>query len=561
LPLLANDMHLGIQMPSIWYEIALHCRPASEDCPFEVAGFTFSPVPGVVAGHNANIAWAHTNTGPDTQDLYRIRVNPDDDLQYEWNGDWRNMTVREETLNFGDGSEPMSFQIRVTHLGPIINDNQLDDDGNLLGFNNEDPLALRWTAFEPGTILNAVLLLNKAADWDEFRQALEYWDTPSQNIVYADIEGNIGYQVPGKIPIRAAGHNGLLPVPGWTDEHDWLGYIPYDYLPRLHNPERGYIATANQAVVPLEYYDWLASELGDEFGEDSNFDISRIWAYGYRGARINQLLEDLAPHDTATLTEIHADNFNGSAAELLPLIAEIEINDSELEEILDWLLNWDYHMDMDSPQAALYANFWARLVSNIFNPQFGEAHTASGDNNELRAVYLLMQIPDHAWWNDPGTDQVETRDDIIVRSLREGYDAAVEALGSNRDDWRWGALHTATFVSNPLGLSGIDLIEGMVNRGPVETGGTNNAINATGWSVGAGNFAVRSLPSERVIYDLSDWGNSLSIHTTGQSGHPFSQHYDDMIDAWRNAEYRPMLWTREQVEAGVVNSLILTPGN
>jgi penicillin G amidase len=559
MPLLANDMHLGIQMPSIWYEIGLHCRPVTEDCPYEVAGFTFSPVPGVIAGHNANIAWGLTNLGPDTQDLYRIRVNPENNLQYEWNGDWRDMTVRDETLYFGDGSEPVTFQVRVTHFGPIINDNQLDDDGDLTGFNNEDPLALRWTALDPGTIFDAVLSLNRAANWDDFREALSYWDTPSQNIVYADTQGNIGYQTPGRIPIRAADHSGLLPIPGWTDEYEWRGFIPFDYLPRVFNPERGYIGTGNQALVPLEYYDWLADELGDEFGPDANYVISRIWAYGYRGERIYQLLEDLAPHNADTFRQMHGDNYIGSAAEILPFLANIAIDDDELASVRDWLLEWDYHADIDSPHAALYMSFWAQLVSNIFNDRFGDHHSASGAGSEPWAVYLLMQDPENAWWNDTTTGAIETRDDIVIRSLREGHDRVAEILGDNHHEWRWGALHTTTFVSNPLGQSGIGLIEDVVNRGPVETAGSGIALNATGWSAASGDFSTNTGPSQRAIYDLGDWSESLTMHTTGQGGHPYGRHYDDMIDPWRSIEYHPMLWTRDQIEAAATNRLVLTP--
>lgn len=560
MPLMANDMHLSIQMPSIWYEIGLHCQPVSDECPYNVDGFVFSPTPGVTAGHNDSISWAFTNVGPDTQDLYQIRVNPDNPLQYEWNGEWRDMEVRDETLNFGDGADPITFQVRMTHFGPIINDNQRDEDtGELLGFNNEDPLALRWTSFEPGTLLEGMLGLNRAQNWEEFRAALSLWDGPSQNVIYADIEGNIGYQTPGRLPIRAEGHTGLLPVPGWTDEYDWRGYIPFDYLPRIWNPERGYIASANQALVPLAYYDQLAEELDSQFGDDSDYTISRQWAYGYRGDRINTLVEELQPHTYETFQQIHGDNYDGSAAEILPFLSDIDMGDDALNDARDWLLTWDYQMHMDSAQAALYAEFWKSLVTNVFNDQFGDLTDTGGNNPEWWAMYLLMQDENNAWWDDINTSETETRDVMVARSFAEAHAATVEALGSNRDNWRWGALHGTTFVSNPLGASGISLVENIVNRGPVETSGTGNAINATAWNASRDDFATRSGPSERVVYDVGDWTRSMSMHTTGQSGHPYSDHYDDMIDSWRNIQYHPMLWTREQVEAAVVSTLTLLP--
>ena len=559
LPLLANDMHLRLDIPSIWYEIGLHCQPVTAECPFDVRGFAFSPAPAVIAGHNARIAWGFTNVGPDSQDLYQIRVNPNNELQYEWNGEWRDMTVREEVFRFGNGAEPVTVQVRETHLGPIVNDHQRDDDGRLLGFNNENPLALRWTALEPGTLFSAVLSLNKASDFDSFRDALRGWDVPSQNVVYADVDGNIGYQTPGRIPVRAAGHSGLLPVPGWTDTYEWKGYIPFDDLPSAFNPQRGYIQSANQAVAPLAYYDWLRERLGDEFGQDSIYYISQQWDYGYRGQRIDELLQALAPHSAATFQAIHGDNKNLSAAELLPFLADIAFDDSAVAQARDWLLAWDYVMDADSPHALLYAHLWVRLLNNLYNDQLGDI--ASAGQHNTWSAYLLAQQPNHPWWDDVSTpDTIETRDDILKRSFEEAYAQTVESFGTDRSTWQWGQAHTITFVNNPLGASGIDLIEDMVNRGPFAIGGSSDAVNNLGWNPASGHFRSSGGPSERVIYDLSDWSKSLSVIPTGQSGHPFHQHYDDQIQMWVNIAYKPMLWTRADVEANLSGRLLLNPG-
>ncbi len=557
MPLLANDPHLSIQMPSIWYQIGLHCQPASGESGLDVTGYTFALMPGVVIGHNSFIAWGVTNVGPDVFDLYRIRVNPANPLQYEWNGDWRDMTVHEETISFGDGAEPIAIQVRETHLGPIVNDNQVDEEtGEILGFNNEDPVALRWTALDPSMLFQAIFDINKATNWEEFRSALEYWDVPSQNFVYADVKGNIGYQTPGRIPIRAQNHSGLVPVPGWTDEFEWQGFIPYDSLPSIYNPERGYIVTANQALVPPEYYDWLAEELG----EGPNYVISREWNYGYRAQRIVEMLEDKALHTIASFQAIQGDNKLICAEELMPYLADLQFDETEVAQARDWLLEWDCQCDMDSAQAALYAQFWASLVNNLYNDQLGEEIQAEGDDRDMWATFLLMQEPNNAWWDDVTTnDGVETRDDILVRSFSEGYVNTVAALGKNRNDWMWGDLHTSTFVSNPLGLSGIGPIESMVNRGPFATGGSTDTVNSTLWDASSGSFVLTWLPSMRMIVDLGDLARSITVHTTGQSGHPYSEHYDDMIDPWRNMEYYPMLWTQEQVDAAAVSRLILHP--
>jgi penicillin amidase len=557
MPLLANDPHLGIQMPSIWYEIGLHCRPASGDPPSDIVGYTFAVTPGVIIGHNNSIAWGMTNVGPDVFDLYRIRVNPNNPLQYEWKGEWRDMTVRDEAISFGNGAEPISIKVRETHLGPIINDNKIDKEtGKIMGFNNEDPLAMRWTALEPSSLMQSVTRLNKAINWEEFRDALSYWDVPSQNFVYADIKGNIGYQTPGRIPIRAKNHSGLVPAPGWTDEFEWKGFIPFDDLPRVFNPECGYIATSNQAVVPMEYYDQLAKKLG----EGLNYIISREWDYGFRAQRVVDLLKEKTPHTISTFEAIQGDNKSISAEELMPYLANLEFDNAELSEARDWLLKWNFQFDMNSPQAALYAEFWARLVDDLFVDQLPEDMEIRGGDREMQAIFLLMDEPDNAWWDDITTKGVvETRDDILVRSFSEAYTNTVAALGRKRDNWRWGDLHTATFVSNPLGQSGISLIENIVNRGPFATGGSTGTVNNTVWYTNSGDFSVKWVPSMRMIVDLGDFSNSVVIHTTGQSGHPYSKHYDDMIELWRNMKYHPMLWIREQVEAAAVDKLILEP--
>ncbi|QPC81585.1 penicillin acylase family protein [Phototrophicus methaneseepsis] len=557
MPLLANDPHLGIQMPSIWYEIGLHCQPVGEDCPYNVVGFAFPAAPSVVVGHNDHIGWGVTNTSWDTQDLYTIEVNPDNPLQYRYNGEWRDMTVYEETINFGDSDEPVTIQVRETHFGPIINDNDLDEDGNPMGFNNEDPVAMRWAAYEPTTLIDALFALDAASNWEEFRAALAYWDMPSQNFVYADTEGNIGYQTPGHIPVRAPGHTGLLPVDGSTDEYEWLGYIPYDNLPTVFNPERHYIASANQAQVPLEYYEQLATTLADTFGEDANYAFSYQWAQGYRAERIVELLEATDSHTIETFQAIHGDNKLIFAEEIAPYLAELTFEDDTLTEARDWLLTWDYQLHMDSPQAPLFVAFYVALLDDLYQDQLGDLNEAG--NSEMWATSLLMAEPDNIWWDDSTTDATETRDDILVKAFTEGYNATVEQLGNDRDTWRWGTLHMTTMVSNPLGASGIDPLEDMVNAGPVETSGGSDVVNATKWSAEDGDYTVSAGPSMRMILDMDDLSNSRVMHTTGQSGHPFSGQYADMVDPWRNIEYHTMLWTPEQVAEAAVSTLTLNP--
>lgn len=558
-PLMANDMHLGLQMPSIWYLIGLHCQPISDDCPYNVTGFQFVPSPLVTAGHNDKISWAFTDHTADEIDYFLIEINPDNELQYLWDGEWRDMSLRDEVIHFGDSEDTLTIQVRETHLGPIVNDNQLDESGNSLGFNNDDPRILRWTALIPSQIFTAVRKLNVAQDWTEFRAALEAWSSPSQNVIYADIEGNIGMQNPGIIPIRAKDHSGTFPILANSGEQDWVGFVPFDDLPRVFNPARGYVETANQMNVPMEYFAQLQEKLAGEFGEDSNYVYQNTSAAGYRGQRIAELLESLAPHDADTFAKIQGDNKDISAEEIMPYLAEIEFEDDKITKTREWLLEWDFQMHMDSPQAALYAVFWSELMDVLYNDQLGDTIRANGRGNFKRATYELAREPENDWWDEVTTDGIESRDDILKVAFERAYHRAIELLGDDQSTWKWGTLHTITFVSNPLGLSGIQQIEAIVNRGPLPLSGGSEIVNSSSWSTSSEDFTTAHGVSERVIYDLSDWDKSLAINTTGQSGHPFSSHYSDMIDSWRFIEYAPLLYSRERVESEAVSTLILTP--
>jgi penicillin amidase len=457
------------------------------------------------------------------------------------------MTVREETIVYGDGTEPLTLTVRETHLGPIMNDNSFDDDGNLEGFNNENPLAMRWASTsETGTIFEAIFLLNQAADWDGFREALSFWDSPAQNVVYADVEGNIGYQMPGRFPIRAADHDGLTPVPGWTDEYEWQGFIEYDLLPRTFNPERGYIGSVNQTVADQDYWDALRAEIG----ADTNVYFQTQVAFGYRGVPLHERLESLAPHTIETFQQIHGDSYSHSAAQLLPYITQHDYGEADFNEYRDWLAEWDMVYTPDSAHALFYAHIWAALVNNLYNDDLPENGLASGNERVQWVTYQLMDDPDNEWWDDATTDTVETRDDILQVSFEEAVNRIVADFGDERDEWRWNAAHQVNLTHNPLGVSGIEVIENVFNRGGYPTGGGDGVLNNMRWSTSSGTFEVQgSVVSMRSIVDFSDFSNSLTIIPTGQSGHPFSPQYDDQIEAWTTLNYHPMHFERGNVEA------------
>jgi penicillin amidase len=559
-PLLANDPHLGIQQPSIWYQVALHCPDDGSGRPFDVTGFSFALIPGVIIGHNNDIAWGITNVYPDLNDQYLIKINPANPLQYEWNGKWRNMAVRDEIISFGNGKPSLSIKVRQTHLGPIINDHQYNQkSGEMAGHNNKDPLALHWTGLTPSSIALAISGLNKAKNWNDFRAALQYWDTPPQSFIYADREGNIGYEMPGRIPVRVKNHTGQVPAPGWIDEYEWKGYVPYDLLPRLYNPARNYIVASNQEVAPPDYFAMLNIKLGPNVNAHFGSKFNK-WVYGYRSQRTNELVKQFAPHTMATYQKMQGDSKSIPAAEILPALAGLRFSDPTLADARNWLLQWDCMSGEDSPQAALFNWFIMRLMKNIFQPKLEGIAKSDGVDKELWAVTLLLQKPDDPWWDDPATkDKRETRDEILVRSFQEAHAATMAALGKDRSRWKWGMLHKATFVSNPLGASGIKPIESLVNRGPVPVGGSTECVNNNMWYAGNGNFSVRLIPSMRMIVDLADFDKSVAVNSTGNSGHPGSPGYDSQILPWARVQYRPMLWSKKQVEADAKHRLFLNP--
>jgi penicillin G amidase len=548
MPLLANDPHLSIQMPSIWYQVGLHCRPVSATCPYEVAGFSFAGVPGVVIGHNQNIAWGLTNTGPDVMDLYIEKINPANTDQYEYNGQWVDMTLRTETIAVG-GGKPVTVTVRSTRHGPIISDSY----GDLKDFNIKASVALpenyaislRWTALEPSSTFQAIWGFNKAANWDEFHQAASKFNVPAQNLMYADVQGNIGYQMPGNIPIRKNG-DGTLPVPGWTDEYEWTGYIPFDQLPSVFNPSKGYIVAANNAVVGAGY----------------PYLITTDWDYGFRAQRIMDMIENApATIDSTYIQKMQGDSYDSNAATLVPILAQLTFQAGTPDQAvaLDLLKNWDFQARMDSAPTAVFEVFWKNLLADTFDDDLPKDYWPEGGSRWVEVMRNLVKQPEDFFWDDKSTtDKVETRDDIFARAFTEALAEIEKSQGKDPAKWNWGDLHTATFVNQTLGKSGIAPIEALFNRGPFRTNGGDAIVNATGWNATLG-YSVDWLPSMRMIVDLGDLRSSLTVHTTGESGHAYSPHYIDMADLWRNIQYYPMLWNEQAIVANAEAYLQLVP--
>lgn len=519
-PLLANDPHLGIQMPSIWYQI--HLSGGGLD----VIGASFPGAPAVIIGHNQRIAWGVTNVGPDVQDLYIEKMNPQNPRQYEYQGKWVDAQVIKEEIKV-KGEASRQIEVLVTRHGPIVTP-------VLKGVTQS--VALRWTALDPGTLFKAVRLLDQAQDWEQFRAALSYWDVPSQNFVYADVDGNIGYQTPGRIPIRDKG-NGMAPVAGHTGEYEWTGFIPFDELPRIYNPAKGYVVTANNAVVPKTFRHFITND----------------WAAPYRAIRIEtgiKAKDKLSPQD---MRDIQADVLSIPARELAAYLARLQPVDQRGTDAVNALKGWDGRLTTDSNAAAIAEATLMRVLRNTYGDELGDlidGYMGAGVPVTLR----LLPQADSVWWDNIATAPKEGRDAILTQSLNEALDELTARLGSDMRSWTWGRLHTATFA-HPLGsVQPLNLI---FNSGPHATPGDGFTPNNNGFNWRT--FAQSTVSSYRQILDLSDLSKSVFQQTVGQSGQPFSRHFADYVAGWVAVKHGPMWYNKADVTANREGTLVLTP--
>ncbi|HEX9029272.1 MAG TPA: penicillin acylase family protein, partial [Anaerolineales bacterium] len=483
-PLLANDPHLHAQMPSIWYEVGLHCTVKTADCPYEVTGFSFAGAPGIIIGHNDRIAWGFTNVGPVVQDLFIEKINPNNPDQYESGGAWTNMQLVKETIKVA-GSQPVDITVRYTRHGPLVSDTYkpLNDFTKNAGIDLPPSyaLALRWTALEPAELFDAIWGFNRAQNWDEFRAAATHLAVPAQNLLYADVDGNIGYQTPGNIPIRKAG-DGTLPVPGWTGDYDWQGYIPFDQLPHVFNPPQCYIVTANNAVT----------------GPDYPYLITKDWDYGFRAQRIVDMITQAPrPIDIKYIQQMQGDDLDLNAQTLVPVLMQVSLGDAQLEKARSILQGWDYQDRMSSAPAALFEVFWKNLLQDTFDKKLPKDYWADGSDSWFEVMRNLVKQPDSRWWDNPATSQVETRDDIFRQAFASAVTELEKAQGSDGSRWTWGGLHQVIFQNQSLGESGIAPIEMLFNRGPYAVAGGSSIVNATKWDA-TDPYNVVSLPSMRM---------------------------------------------------------------
>ncbi|OFE15015.1 penicillin amidase [Humibacillus sp. DSM 29435] len=552
-PLLANDPHLSLGIPSIWSQVNLQCRTVSTACPFQVSGFSFAGLPGVVIGHNQKVAWGFTNLGPDVTDFYLEQVTGNTYLR---DGASVPLKERTETIKVA-GAADVQITVRSTVHGPILSDviagiNEAGDRVVVRGAPqaNSYAVSMAWTALTPSNTADAIFALDKAQNWDQFRAAAALFAVPSQNLVYADTAGHIGYQAPGRIPVRRSSTSGappgFWPAPGWDSQWDWKGWVPFDQLPYSYDPPEGFIVTANQAVT----------------ASDTPF-LTSEWDYGFRAQRIRALLGSAKKVSPEMMTQIQGDVRNTFAPSLIERLLEVQVDDftAQAQGLLrDWDGTQTGDKGRDGASAAYYNAVWKYLLQYTFD-ELPPDLAADGGSRWMIVIEQLLKDPKNDWWDDKTTPGVtEGSGEILKRALVEARLDLARKLGKVPATWRWGRLHQLDLQHPVLGGDSVpDVVRSIFNRGGIELGGGNAIVNANSWDAAAPGYDVTTGPSMRMVVDLADLNRSVWVNSTGESGHAYHPNYTDQIDAWAAGESFPWPFTPDAVKAASQAELTLRP--
>ena len=565
-PLLANDPHLGVGQPGIWIQNSLHCRTVSASCPLDVSGFSFAGVPGVIIGHNGEIAWGFTNLGPDVTDFYLERIVGGTYLR---DGQWEEVTTREETIRIRGGAD-QRITVRATVHGPVMSDvlEPFGDAGAHAPTQQEGDeseayaVSMAWTALQPSRTADAVLALNVATTFEEFREAASLFAVPAQNLVYADRAGHIGYQAPGLVPIRRSSipraPAGYWPSPGWDSRYDWQGFVEFGDLPYALDPPDGVIVTANQPVVtgPRPF-------------------LTTDWDHGWRSARIGERLADVTKLSPADAAGIQLDTQDSFAEVLVPALLALPLESTETEpdteglleftrEARELLRGWDGSTpsgDADAGAAAAYYNaVWRNLLELLFDDELPTGLKADGGGRFRSAVKALLEDEKSAWWDNKLTPNItEGKNEILRQALVAARLELTTELGKDPSKWQWGKLHRVTLEHRVLGGETVPgPVRWLVNDGPYDLPGGSAIVNANAWDASKG-YTVTAAPSMRMVVDLADLDASTWINQTGTSGHPASDHYSDQAQDWAAGIQRPWPFSEDAVRADDPDVLTLRP--
>jgi penicillin G amidase len=502
-PMLSNDPHLGLSTPSIWYETHLQAPGVN------VSGVIFAGVPGIIVGHNEHVAWGVTNVGPDVMDLYIEKRNPDRPHEFEYKGKWEPAKIYKEEIKV-KGQPSILYDVEETRHGPIIS--EFADDHR-----KDTAFALKWTALEPTTELEAIRRFAKAYNWDEFKQALTYFQAPAQNFVFAADDGTIAYRANGKIPIRKKGDS-LVPVPGWTGEYEWTGYIPWEKLPTSVNPSKGYIATANNKIIDDSY----------------PYHISNTWEQPYREMRIQQYLESKQVLTVEDLEKLQFDRKDLMAEEFLPGLIKAGKNAGSLrpidEKALDLLQSWNKVDDPEQGAPLVFAQWMSHIDDVVFKPEITDEMMKLFENKAMVRDDLIRKAlagkPGKWISNKGGMGQV------ALKSFQAAVDEVIDLQGDDAAKWQWGRYHRVDFAHPLAAVKPLDLVFNAKSR---PMGGSRVTVGAAGWDNQTGE--VTHGGAWRTVVDLASPLKSFNVVGPGQSGHLLSQWYHDQAEGWATGQY------------------------
>jgi len=543
-PLLANDPHLGTRLPSTWY--LAHVKGGD----FEVIGATLPGTPAVALGRNRYIAWGATNVAADVEDLYREHLDAAG-TQAEFRGVMEPITVIPETIAV-KGAEAVRVDVRVTRHGPLVSD-AINANPPVRGIKPQplDPMAFRWTGLDAeDSTLQSFLRVNEARNWNQFTDALREFVAPSQNFVYADVDGHIGYYAPGHIPMRASG-DGSSPAEGWTGASEWTGWIPFDNLPHLYDPPDHMIVTANHRPAPATYRYHLGLEWPEPYRAERIWELLRAGGAGGAGKAGGFTPDDFA--------RFQADTLSLHAKELVPvLLAHAHPEAAADRQAMEMLRSWNFDAFGTSVGETIFEAWFHQLAAALAGDDLGPAVIESYKTRFTyitRFVIHTLNRNDAAWCDNKSSDRQESCDEVVTAALHAAIKDLGQRLGTNMGRWRWDRVHHAIFPHQ--GLDTVKFLRPLLSRS-VPNGGDWSTVNVGPVAADA-PFEQRNVPGYREIIDLSPANDSRFLDAVGQSGHFLSSHYADFLPDWHDVKHRKMRMERADIDSRALGKLRLLP--
>ncbi|MCY3413859.1 MAG: penicillin acylase family protein [Candidatus Heimdallarchaeota archaeon] len=536
-PILSNDMHLPMQLPSLWF---LNHLKSDE---INVTGVSIPGLPLVLVGHNEHMSWGMTLAFTDAEDLYIEKISKDNPLQYHFKTELRDLKVVEEQINIKD-EIPHVEKVKFTHHGPIISD--------VVGLAENQRISVCSKSLESNQAIYGWYKLNIAKDWNDFVDAIQLIEAPQLNVSYADKE-NIGYYTSGRIPKRAKGHTGMIPVEGWTGNFEWGDMIPFEEMPHALNPEKGIIVSCNNKIVSDDYPHYLGS----------------VWMNGYRAKRIEDYFDTLDKISIEDCKKIMLDYYSIPGLQFIEHYKDVKLNDHDprVNHALEIMKNWDGNLTADSVGGCLYSVVKYMMVRHIFEPNLGKEltdtvmgtgfHPLLLDSHEFYGhdtvtILRMLENAENSWW----VNHAGGKDKLLRDSFNRAYEWLRKNMGLNPDKWTWGKIHSIEF---PHSMSIQPPMDVVFNKGPFPIGGDTDTACQMAYFPEQPFMAKSWVPSIRQIADMGDVANSQYMYAPGQSGQLSSKHYADLIKKWIIGEFNTLYWTRGQIEKEAEGTLNLNP--